>query len=251
MEQSKQLTPAERNAVTNSLNMQPSDAVEIDLVELFFTLLRNWKLLAVGAVLGVIVAMTFYTLWIHPKYRASTEMYITNTDSVISLSDLQLGSALTEDYKAIVTSRAVLNKVISELKLDINYKQLGTMITVSNPTGTHIIHTSVTAGNEDSCRIIANELLNVSIERIFQVVGTSEPTIIDYSEAEAVEDITPSKKMYIAVGAVMGVVLVSAIITISGLMDTTIKTEEDVKKYLKLPLLTAVPYFSDAAEHDK
>ncbi|MBQ6537586.1 MAG: hypothetical protein IJL75_01635, partial [Eubacterium sp.] len=80
---------------------------------------------------------------VKPVYQASTELYITSTDSVISLQDLQLGSALTADYQSIITSRSVLNRVISDLELNVDYKTLGKMISVSNPTGTHIIHTNV------------------------------------------------------------------------------------------------------------
>lgn len=250
MEQSKQAVSPERNAAAVRPNSQSPYIQEIDLVELFFTLLRNWKLLVLGAVVGVVVSMSYYSLFVHPQYKATTEMYITNTDTLISLSDLQLGSALTEDYKSIIKSRAVLNKVIEELELDIDYKKLGGMISVSNPSGTHIIKTAVTTGDEESCRLIANELLNVSIERIFQVIGTSEPTIIDHSEAEAVENITPGRKIHAIYGVLFGVLLVAAFITLSVMMDTTLKNEDDVRKYLKLPLLASVPYFSDQAEHD-
>ena len=38
-----------------------------------------------------------------------------------------------------------------------------------------------------------------------QIIGTSEPTIIDYSEAEAVENVTPSLRRYALIGALIGV----------------------------------------------
>ena len=156
-----------------------------------------------------------------------------------------MGTALTEDYKTIITSRTVLNKVIEDLNLNMNYRQLRGLISVSNPTGTHIISTSVTTTNRDNSRIIANDLLNVSIERLYQVIGTSEPTIIDYSQAEAVENVTPSLRSYILRGGLFGLLLVAAFITIRVMMDTTIKTDEDVERYLKLPMLSSVPFFED------
>ena len=139
----------------------------------------------------------------------------------------------------------MLNKVIEDLKLNMDYRQLRKLISVSNPTGTHIISTSVTTTNRDSSRIIANELLNVSIERLYQVIGTSEPTIIDYSESEAVENVTPSLFKYVLLGGLIGMLLVAAFITIRVMMDTTVKTEDDVERYLKLPLLSSVPFFQD------
>ena len=246
MEQNKQPIATQAAGLTDRVNTPQSDTTqEIDLVELFFTLLHNWKLLLVGLVLGAAILAGYYGLFVQSVYRASTELYITNSDSIISLQDLQMGTALTEDYKTIITSRTVLNKVIEDLKLNMDYRQLRKLISVSNPTGTHIISTSVTTTNRDSSRIIANELLNVSIERLYQVIGTSEPTIIDYSESEAVENVTPSLFKYVLLGGLIGMLLVAAFITIRVMMDTTVKTEDDVERYLKLPLLSSVPFFQD------
>lgn len=246
MEQNKQPIAAQAAGLANGVNPQQSDTTqEIDLVELFFTLIHNWKLLLIGLVMGAVVLAGYYGLFVQSVYKATTELYITNSDSIISLQDLQMGTALTEDYKAIITSRTVLNKVIEDLKLDMDYRQLRRLISVSNPTGTHIISTSVTTTNRDNSRIIANELLNVSIERLYQVIGTSEPTIIDYSQAEAVENVTPSLFRYILLGGLIGLLLVAAFITLRVIMDTTLKNEDDVERYLKLPLLSSVPFFEN------
>jgi len=164
---------------------------------------------------------------------------------VISLQDLQLGSALTEDYQSIIKSRAVLNKVIDDLQLDTDYKGLQKMISVSNPSGTHIIQTSVTTTDLALSRDIANDLLNVSIDRIYQIVGTSEPTIIDYSEAEAVEDVTPGLIRYVFVGGIVGALIVAMFVVMRMLMDNTIKNDDDVEKYLQMPVLTAVPFYEE------
>ena len=156
-----------------------------------------------------------------------------------------MGSALTADYQTIITSRGVLNRVISDLDLNTNYKGLKKLIKVSNPAGTHIIHTDVTTSDLSLSRDIANDLLLVSIERIFDIVGTSQPTVIDYSEAHAVEDVTPSLVRYMGIGGMIGLLIVSAVLIIRMLMDQTLKTDDDVEKYLQLPVLSAVPYFND------
>lgn len=245
MEQNKQAVATQAAGSANRVAAQQSNVQEIDLVELFFTLLHNWKLLLIGLIMGAVIMAGYYGMFVQSTYRATTELYITNSDSIISLQDLQMGTALTEDYKTIITSRTVLNKVIEDLQLNMDYRQLRKLVSVSNPTGTHIISTSVTTTNRDNSRIIANDLLNVSIERLYQVIGTSEPTIIDYSQADAVENVTPSLRRYIMMGGLIGMLLVAAFITIRVMMDTTLKTEDDVERYLKLPMLSSVPFFED------
>lgn len=225
--------------------LNDEEITEIDLLEIFFVLLHHWRSLLLACLIGAAIMGAYHTFFVTASYRASTELYITNTDSMISLQDLQIGSALTEDYQNIIKSRAVLNKVIDDLKLDTNYRGLSKLVSVSNPTGTHIIRTSVTTDDLALSRDIANDMLNVSIERIYQIVGTSEPTIIDYSEAEAVEDVTPGILKYMAIGAFIGIFLVAALVIIRIFMDNTMKSDDDVEKYLHLPVLSAVPYYKE------
>ena len=239
-----QQTVAAINA-NNRSRQDDSGTQEIDLIELFFTLLHSWKALFMAFLVGAVIVGAYPTFFVTPTYRARTELYITSTDSVISLQDLQLGSALTEDYQSIIKSRAVLNKVIDDLQLDTDYKGLQKMISVSNPSGTHIIQTSVTTTDLALSRDIANDLLNVSIDRIYQIVGTSEPTIIDYSEAEAVEDVTPGLIRYVFVGGIVGALIVAMFVVMRMLMDNTIKNDDDVEKYLQMPVLTAVPFYEE------
>lgn len=239
IEQNKEISQVNRNKPNQTVEQ------EIDLVELFFVLLHHWKSLLLSFLIGATVFGAYHNMMVKPVYTASTELYITSTDSVISLQDLQLGSALTADYQSIITSRAVLNKVIDDLQLNTDYKGLRKLISVTNPTGTHIIQTKVSTNNLALSRDIANDLLVVSIDRIFQIVGTSEPTIIDYAEAQAVEDATPGLLRYLIIGGMIGFLLVAAVLFAETIMNRALKTEDDIEKYLQLPVLSAVPYYNE------
>ena len=224
------------------------DEIEIDLREIFFFLLGNWRMVLLTMRAGAVLCGFFHAFLLKPSYRADAEIYITNTDSVISFSDLQLSAALTDDYANIIKSRTVLKRVIQQLDLDLNYDQLRGLVEVNNPGSTHIIEILVTCDDIELSRNIANALLNVSIDQIYQIIGSNEPTIIDYSEAEAVENVTPSLFSYLAKGAVAGMFLACAFLLIRVLMDTTVKTEDDIDRYLHIPALASVPYFRESQE---
>nr|WP_302592973.1 Wzz/FepE/Etk N-terminal domain-containing protein [uncultured Marvinbryantia sp.] len=223
----------------------------IDLKEVFFTLLNGWKAILLAMLVGAAALGAYQHFMITPTYQADAMIYITNTDSMITFSDLQLSAALTEDYAKIIKSRTVLNRVIDELDLDIDFKQLGNLVTVENPDSTHIIHIYVTTDDLELSRNIANALMNISVSQIYQIIGSSEPTVIDYAEAEAVENVTPGLMKYMAMGALLGAAVVCAILIIRMLMNTTMKTEEDIDKYLHLPVLAAVPYYSEKSMKGK
>ena len=227
-----------------TMNLQ-EDEIEIDLKEMFFLLLSHWKSIFLAILIGGVLFGAYHALLVRPSYQADAEIYITNTDSVITFSDLQMSAALTDDYVRIIKSRVVLNRVIRELQLDLDYKELSELVEVNNPDSTHIIEIIVTCDDLELSRNIANALLNVSVDQIYQIIGSSEPTVIDYSEAEAVEDVTPSLAKYMIIGGLLGAVLVCAVLIVRMLMDTTMHSEEDVDRYLQLPVLASVPYYRD------
>ena len=76
-------------------------------------------------------------------------------------------------------------------------------------------------------------------------IGSGEPTVIDYAMAEAVQDVTPGLKKYLMLGALLGALIVCAIVVLRMLTDTTLKTVDDIDRYLHLPVLAAVPYYRE------
>lgn len=221
------------------------DEIEIDLKEIFYLLLSHWKSIFLAMLIGAAIFGAYHTFLLKPSYQADASIYITSTDSMISFSDLQLSAALTDDYANIIKSRTVLNRVIDELDLNLNYKQLGALISVDNPDSTHIVDIKVTCDDPELSRNITNALMNISVDQIYQVIGSGEPTVIDYAMAEAVQDVTPSLKKYLMIGALLGALIVCAIVVLRMLTDTTLKTVDDIDRYLHLPVLAAVPYYRE------
>ncbi|MDD6326772.1 MAG: Wzz/FepE/Etk N-terminal domain-containing protein [Lachnospiraceae bacterium] len=221
------------------------DEMEIDLKEVFYLLVSHWKSILLAALLGAAVFGAYHTFLLKPSYQADASIYITSTDSMISFSDLQLSAALTDDYANIIKSRTVLNRVIDELDLNLDYKQLGALVSVDNPDSTHIVDIKVTCDDPELSRNITNALMNISVDQIYQVIGSGEPTVIDYAMAEAVQDVTPGLKKYLMLGGLLGALIVCAIVVLRMLMDTTMKTVDDIDRYLHLPVLAAVPYYRE------
>ena len=220
----------------------------IDLVELFWVLVNHWKIILLTMLITAMLAGVYYLVGVKPFYQADASIFITNNESVITVSDLQLSSELTEDYAKIIKSRNVLKQVIKELDLNLDYRELSKLVSVTNPDNSHIITITVTCGDVELCRDIANSLMNIGLDRIYQVVGSSEPTVIDYSEAEAVDEITPALTKYLAIGLLLGLIAACGLICVRYMTDTTLKTEDDLKRYLDIPVLSVVPYYEEKKE---
>lgn len=219
-----------------------------DFVGLLWAILERWKIILVSMVMGMVLFGLYHQFMVKPVYQADGSIFITNTSSVISISDLQLGTALTEDYTKIIKSRAVLNEVIEEQGLNMNFRQLGNLITVTNPANSHIITVSVTCGDREMSRNIVNSVMEAGSRQIYKVFGSSEPSILDYAADEAIVDLTPARRGYLEKGALAGIALACALIFIRFFLDTTLKTEDDIQKYLHMPVLSVVPYYIEEKE---
>ena len=127
---------------------QPGNGDEgtIDLLELFYALLSKWKQLAAATVACALIAAIGVLFFVTPKYQASSTIYvISQKDSDINMSDLQIGTALTNDYIQVFHMWEVQEKVISNLDLPYTYSQLDKMLSVTNASNTRMVEITVTS----------------------------------------------------------------------------------------------------------
>ena len=215
------------------LGTQREDEVEIDLGEIFHLMLSKLWLLILCFIVGATLAFGGTKFLVTPKYSASSMIYIlTKTTSVTS--------QLTADFEILATSRPVVEEVIEKLDLNYSYEQLVSMIATDNQTDTRILRFTVTDENAKEAKAIANELADATAERVAYVMASDKPKVVE----EAVVPQNPSSpntKKNTLLGGLGLAFVAAAIILIKYLMDDTIMTEEDVKKYLGIHMLAAIP----------
>ena len=223
------------------LEMQKDDEMEIDLGEIFHLLMNKLWIIVLCFIIGATLAFGGTKLLITPKYSASSMIYIlTKTTSVTSLADIQMGTQLTADFEILATSRPVLEEVIEKLNLDYTYEELKSMIQTDNQTDTRILRFTVTDTDPIEAKKIANELANVAAERVAYVMSSDKPKIVEEA-AVPKSPSSPNTKKNASVVALVFAFAAAAIIVLRYLLNDTIQNEDDVKKYLGLHMLAAIP----------
>lgn len=228
-----------------------NDEIEIDLLELLGEFRRKmWLILGVIILFGG-VAGAFSAFVLTPKYKSTAMVYILSKETTLtSLADLQIGSQLTKDYKIIVTSRRVLNQVIEDMELDITYKDLVEMVTIDNPQDTRILSISVEDTDPTMAKLIADKIAVVSADYIGDIMEMVPPKLIEEGEVPIIKS-SPSNTKNALIGSLLGAVLIYGIITVQVVMNDTVRTEEDVTKYLGLSVLASVPVREGEKPEDK
>ena len=225
----------------NEKNLRDNDEMEIDLLQLFYALKKKiWFILA-AMIIGGGLAGAYSKFLITPQYSSTSMMYILSKETTLtSLADLQIGSQLTEDYKVIVNSRPVLGEVIDSLALDMSYEQLLAKISIGNPTDTRILTVTVTDPDPYRAKAIVDCVAETASDYIGEIMEMIPPKIIENGTV-ATRKTSPSNGKNAVLGALAGMVLVCGVIVIQVIMNDTVRTEEDVERYLGLSVLASVP----------
>ena len=226
------------------------DEIEIDLKELFLALKKKivWILLTTIVFAGAAGLITKFAMT--PIYSSSAQLYVMSKSGISQLTDLTMGTQLTQDYMVIVKTRPVLEKVIKNLNLDMDYKELGNKITVENPTDTRIMQITVTDPDPKQAKEITQDLAEVTAATVAKKMDVKSPTIIE-NAYEAENPDSPSTKKNVVIGALLGFVLMSAVIVVQYLMNDTILKEEDIEKYLGINTLAQLPLVKGAKKRTK
>ena len=155
-----------------------------------------------------------------------------------------MGSQLTKDFAILATSRPVVNNVIDGLELEYSYEEMVGKVTVENPADTRYLKITVEDSDPELAAEMANEFADATADGVAESMSTDRPSIVERAVVSKAPS-SPSLGKNTVIGGVVAALLVMAVIVIRYLLDDTIKTEEDVTKYLGLNTLAALPLDSD------
>lgn len=221
---------------------QNNDEMEIDLLELFHVLWSKALVILLSTAAVGLAAMLVTQVFLTPQYQSTTKMYILtqqNNETVTS-SDLQASEQLTQDCAQMIQSRQVAESVISQLNLDLTAEELLKKVTVTTSTDTRIV--TIDVQDEDPYRAcdIANALRTIAANTIQDVMNIEAANV--FEEANIPETpVSPSTMRNTLIGAILGFIIAVAAILISYLMNDTIRTSDDVERYLHLSTLGTIP----------
>ena len=230
---------------------------ELDLKQLF-NIFWSKKVQIILIVLIFIVLGVIYTIgFTTPMYSSSTTLLLAGSESSggettnsITTTDITLNSKLVSTYSVLVRSKDVLSQVISNLGMDISWESLRNNVKVSSVEDTEVIEISVTTNNAENSANIANEIAKVFTEKVAEIYNINNVHVVDEAEVEN----SPSNINHerdVIIFAFIGLVVSVIYVLIANMLDTTIKTAEDIEKEFKLPVIASIPVYENAIQKRK
>lgn len=209
---------------------------------------RLWVLLVI-TMISITCTAIYINYFCDNIYESITTLYVgsqTREESGIAYNDLLMGQFLVKDYKEIAKSRSVVQQVVDELILegeltpDFDPLSLSKKISVNLRGDTRVIEIKLEDTDPYRAKVLADRIAVVFREKVNQLIKIDNIEIID--EANLPEKHSkPKKARDIATAAFIGVLAGLGTVFLIEYLDNTIKSPEDVEKYLELPILGVVP----------
>ena len=235
-------------------NVENNDVVEIDLMEIFGLMLHRLWLIILCAVAAGAAGYAVSRFVLTEQFESTTRIYVLNrqNDDTLTYTDVQLGTQLTKDFREIIKSRYVLEQVIDICGLADSSGSLASRVSVDTQTDTRIVTITVTDTDPARAQYIANELREAAAERIKSVMDIQAVNVVDEANLPTAPS-APSVTKWTAIGFLLGAFFCMAVVLIQFLLDDTIKTSDDIEKYLGLSTLGMIPMMEEkeGKEHEK
>lgn len=221
---------------------------ELDLKEMIMLFwnkkIKIFLIVAIFIAIGVIYTTGFVT----PVYTSSTTLLLAKSENqkdktdTITTTDITLNSKLVSTYSTLVQSKSVLRQVISNLGINLNEEDLKKNVTVTQEKDTEIIRISVTNGDAETAEKLANETAKVFMQKVSEIYKINNVQVVDKAEISN----SPSNVNHIKdiiIFACIGLVVAIIYVIIANMLDTTIKSAEEVEKNFKVPVLASIPLY--------
>ena len=220
---------------------------------------KYWILITAVALLGVIVGAGT-SIFMTPKYEATTQLYVSVRGEGQGIGDLAQGSNVARQsvstYAAIATTESVLGPVVKDLKLDVNSGILATQVRASAPANQSLVKLTVTGNDAEQTAGIANavgESLKRVVERDLEASTVEgDPSLVSLNTVQPANTpsapVSPRVPLNIALGALVGLIFGLAIAVLKFMLDTRIHSLHDVELVTDSPMLGGITYDSEASK---
>ena len=223
----------------------------IELKELFSIIKKRLLMIIMFGFLAAVIsgAVSFFVLT--PIFQTSTQLIVNNATegNALTQGDIQASVNLINTYREIIRSPFIMEQVIDELNLNASVGEIQNSITVNSTNNSQVL--TITVRHEDPAvaRDVANTTASVFQENLGDLMNVENISVLAQADLRTTP-VEPRPMMNMAIGAVVGVMIGVGLTFLLEYMDGKVKTEQDIKRLVDLPILGVVPWMS-AEDFDK
>lgn len=219
-----------------------NEEIIIDVTELLKALWQKAYLILTAGILAAMLTFWGVRTFVTPIYTSVTKIYIwpgQNKGSVLTQNDLKISTLLAADYRELIKSRSVLQKVIIDLDLDMTPQELWRNVSVETIANTRMLNIIVKNEKPELAKKIADGIREAIGKRTPGIVGGYSIFTVEKASSPSVSNVPAIKKDTIY-GGMVGIFCAIAVFVMCYLMDDSIKSPKDVEQHLGMSVLASI-----------
>ncbi|WP_033578294.1 YveK family protein [Priestia aryabhattai] len=221
----------------------------ISLRELFAVLRKRLWLIVLITIIAATVSVVISFFVLTPVYESKTQILVNqakNDQQLYNMQAVQTNVQLINTYNDIITSPAILDKVVKELKLDKSAASLSNQIQVTSAQDSQVAQIVVQDTSAKRSTEIANTTASVFQKEVPKLMNVDNVKVLSKATlGESASPIKPQPLLNIAIAIVVGLMIGVSLSFLLEYLDNTLKTEQDIENLLKLPIMGVVTTIKD------
>ena len=218
---------------------RPAGGADLSLWDVAKILLSKLHWLVLAGLVAAALVYAAVTIFVTPTYQSRVSFYVYNSTNnasqgTINNSDLQAAESLATTYSKILESNSVLDSVLEDMRAEatLSRKELNHMVKVS-------VVSDTSTDPKLACRI-ADSFAKVAPTEIVRITKAGGVEVVDRPEVARGKS-SPRTVFDSAIGFLIGVVIISVLIVVRVLADTTIYLPEDIERAANVTILGMIP----------
>lgn len=184
---------------------------------------------------------------ITPKYEAKVKLFIgkekSKEDTGYNSTEVQMYQKLLTTYAEIIKTRDLVKASVKNIDLEKkDVEDVLENLVVTPRNDTQILEISYKDTSAERTLAVVNEITEKFILKSKELIQNGNVQIVE----EAVypdKPVSPNKKMNMAMAAILGLMAGIILVIVRELLDNTFKSKEELEKFLKLPVIGAIPEY--------
>lgn len=193
------------------------------------------------------------------EYTASASLILVQSSTIqpeqsgesITTTDLNINSSLLSTYSELIKRDAILSEVAYNLKKpEEEILKLKNKISVTAVKDTQVLEINVTHEDPNYASEIANAIVDVFKQKVVEIYHISNVYELDDAEPQKTTD-NISYLKDIVIFAFIGVIISIGYVLVYNMLDTTIKSEEDINKITDVIVIATIPDYTSGSKNSK
>ncbi|AKN34184.1 capsular biosynthesis protein [Clostridium carboxidivorans P7] len=221
------------------------EEISLDLYEFLHIIKKRIKLILLITILSTVVSGVLSYYVIKPTYEAKATIVIgkvnvgSNDNSRYQYDDIMMFQNLAKTYAEIAKSTSVAESASARLK-NVSVNDILNNITVSPMANTQLIEFKAKNSSPQEAYLMIIAVYNSFIQEAKRIYPGQNIQVMDKVKMPE-QPVKPKKLLNITIAFFMGLIVSIGIAFLLEYIDNTLKTEQDVNKYLNLPVIGTIP----------